>query len=411
MSQVKKKFLANGAIANLLNNVAIKSRNAADSADLDVLKLNASNQVEVAQDMILASGKNIGNQTNLVNKVYLSYIYDGSDKKAFQIGSSDRQIFDASEVLAADFALRTLNYTAGTAIDFSGSTVDINGLKLVTNNMDANSLSIVNLADPSALSDAATKNYVDTQISGIDLSGYVLKAGDTMSGNLAMGGNKVTGLAAASANGEALRYNELGANSGIATLDAGGKVPVSQLPSSLMTYEGTWNASTNTPTLADGVGDAGMVYIVSVAGTQNLGSGSITFGVGDWVIYNGTIWEKSSNSNAVVSVNSQTGVVVLDSDDIAEGAVNLYQKAWGKESITLVAGDITNQYVDLAETIIANSLDLVVSGVMQAEGTDYTVSLTGGAGGVTRVTFAGDLATGGAAELVAGDILRLKYQY
>lgn len=37
----------------------------------------------------------------------------------------------------------------------------------------------------------------------------VLKAGDTMSGNLAMGGNKVTGLAAASSNGEAVRYEQL----------------------------------------------------------------------------------------------------------------------------------------------------------------------------------------------------------
>lgn len=37
----------------------------------------------------------------------------------------------------------------------------------------------------------------------------LLKAGDTMSGNLAMGGNKVTGLAAASGSGEALRYEQL----------------------------------------------------------------------------------------------------------------------------------------------------------------------------------------------------------
>lgn len=36
----------------------------------------------------------------------------------------------------------------------------------------------------------------------------VNKVGDTMSGNLAMGGNKVTGLAAASANGEAVRYEQ-----------------------------------------------------------------------------------------------------------------------------------------------------------------------------------------------------------
>ena len=38
---------------------------------------------------------------------------------------------------------------------------------------------------------------------------YLLLAGGTMSGNIAMGGNKVTGLAAASGNGEAVRYEQV----------------------------------------------------------------------------------------------------------------------------------------------------------------------------------------------------------
>jgi len=110
------------------------------------------------------------------------------------------------------------------------------------------------------------------------------------------------------------------ANNGVATLDGGGKVPSSQLPSTVMEYKGTWDASSNTPTLADGTGDAGDVYLCNVGGTQDLGSGSIVFSAGDWVVYSGTVWEKSINSNAVVSVNTQTGVVVLDLDDIENGA-------------------------------------------------------------------------------------------
>jgi hypothetical protein len=81
---------------------------------------------------------------------------------------------------------------------------------------------------------------------------------------------------------------------------------------------------------------------------------------------------------------------------------------YGKESITLTGTDITNQYVDLAQDSLANSLDIVVSGLVQTEGTDYTLSSVGG---VTRVTFAGDLATGGAAALVSGDIINAKYAY
>lgn len=137
-----------------------------------------------------------------------------------------------------------------------------------------------------------------------------------------------------------------GANLGVATLDAGGKIPVGQLPSSVMTYEGTWNASTNTPTLVDGVGDAGMVYLVSTAGTTNFGSGPVTFALGDWAVYSGAVWEKSLNSSAVVSVNGQTGVVVLDTDDVAE-ASNLYFTD-SRAKTASVADSITDGITDVA---------------------------------------------------------------
>ena len=111
-----------------------------------------------------------------------------------------------------------------------------------------------------------------------------------------------------------------GAANGYASLDGAGKVPSSQLTVSAMEYLGNWNASTNSPSLADGVGNAGDVYRVSVAGTQDLGSGSVTYAIGDLLIYSGSIWEIADNSESVTSVNSQTGVVVLDADDISDAS-------------------------------------------------------------------------------------------
>jgi len=143
----------------------------------------------------------------------------------------------------------------------------------------------------------------------------------------------------------AIQGTEKGAVNGVASLDGGGKVPIAQLPSSIMEYLGTWNATTNTPTLADGTGDAGDVYIVSVAGTQDLGSGSITFAIGDWVIYNGSIWEKSINSNAVASVFGRTGIVTAqsgdyNSDQVIEGTTNKYY------SSTLFDADLATKTTD-----------------------------------------------------------------
>jgi len=112
------------------------------------------------------------------------------------------------------------------------------------------------------------------------------------------------------------------AASGVATLDGSGKVPLSQLPTGSEVYKGTWNASTNTPTLIDGTGTNGWKYIVNVAGTQNLGSGSVSYLVGDAVIYNGTIWQKVASGTAVTSVNTYTGAVVLVKGDIGLGNVD-----------------------------------------------------------------------------------------
>lgn len=83
-----------------------------------------------------------------------------------------------------------------------------------------------------------------------------------------------------------------------------------------------------------------------------------------------------------------------------------------KQLITLAALDITNQYVDLAEVAHMDSIKLVpVKGIEQIETIDFSVSYTGGASGKTRITFLGDLATGGAAALVANDKLAISYQY
>jgi len=99
---------------------------------------------------------------------------------------------------------------------------------------------------------------------------------------------------------------------------------IESLIAGTLAYKGSWDASANTPTLADGTGTANDWYKVSVAGTQDLGSGSETYSVGDDVIHNGTVWELFHSVDAVDSVNGKIGVVVLDSDDIAEGTTNLY---------------------------------------------------------------------------------------
>jgi hypothetical protein len=127
-----------------------------------------------------------------------------------------------------------------------------------------------------------------------------------------------------------------GVANGVASLDGSGTVPVSQLPAAVLgalNYQGTWNASTNTPTLTSSVGTKGYYYVVSVAGSTNL-NGITDWQVGDWAVYNGSIWQKVDNTDAVTSVNGYTGTVVLTAADVnavpytgATGAVDLNAKS------------------------------------------------------------------------------------
>ena len=109
-----------------------------------------------------------------------------------------------------------------------------------------------------------------------------------------------------------------GTANGFATLDENGRIPYSQLPESAMEYKGQWNAETNTPTLADGTGSKGDFYIVSVAGTQNLGSGNIQFFVNDRIIYDGSVWARLSagDVNTVNNVLPTNGNVALTGENI-----------------------------------------------------------------------------------------------
>ena len=58
-----------------------------------------------------------------------------------------------------------------------------------------------------------------------------------------------------------------------------------------LNYKGTWDASTNTPTLTSGVGTQGDYYVVSVAGATDL-DGITNWGVGDWATFNGSVWQR-----------------------------------------------------------------------------------------------------------------------
>lgn len=116
--------------------------------------------------------------------------------------------------------------------------------------------------------------------------------------------------------------------------------------------------------------------------------------------------EDDGSDNLQINIDGTNGSTAIN------GSNEIVAARQAQEVITLAGGDITNQFIDLAVAAVsAASISVVpVGGPPQEQGVDYTVSLTGGAGGVTRLTFAGDLATGGDAALIATDKLIAKYE-
>ena len=106
-----------------------------------------------------------------------------------------------------------------------------------------------------------------------------------------------------------------------ARLTAGVGVSITNADSSItisadggVNYQGTWNASTNSPTLTSSVGTKGFYYVVSVAGSTNL-NGITDWQVGDWAIFNGTAWQKVDTTDQVTSVFGRQGAVTAVSTD------------------------------------------------------------------------------------------------
>lgn len=134
-------------------------------------------------------------------------------------------------------------------------------------------------------------------------------------------------------------------------------------------YKGTWNATTNSPSLASSIGIKGWYYVVSVAGTTNINGISI-WNIGDWIIFDGSIWEKVDNQTPLVlSVAGKIGVVNLVVGDVAGAAPNASPTFTGVPSApTAISSTNTTQ---LATTSFVHSLVGTGNIVITGDATGY----------------------------------------
>ena len=122
-----------------------------------------------------------------------------------------------------------------------------------------------------------------------------------------------------------------------------------------VTYKGTWDAATNSPTLTSPPASTtkGWYYVVSVAGTRF----GIDFAVGDWIISNGSVWQKVDLTDSVSSVFGRTGAIASANGDYTASQVTNVPA--GTISSTNVQDAINELSTDI--NTVQNVLDAVVT--------------------------------------------------
>jgi hypothetical protein len=141
------------------------------------------------------------------------------------------------------------------------------------------------------------------------------------------------------------------------TVNAQGQITsITTNPLNSPAYQGTWNASTNTPTLTSSSGTNNNYYVVSVAGTTAL-NGISLWSVGDWAIFNGTTnaWEKINGSATEaftgITVTGLTGYMYANGSSAVTASTTI--------STTALSGTISNaQLANSSITINGNAVSL-----------------------------------------------------
>lgn len=352
MTQIVTKFIQDNAVTGakfrLNNNETLRARNAAGSADVDLLKLTTSDILEFQRLPAAATALPIPSSPKQFATVeYIqNYIEGKSDPK------------DAVNLLADS----NVPLTGATPLTID-STTATNGMRIALTGQSVGSQNGVYDLAISGGSYTLTRSSDFDQVA--DASGKEVTSGAYFK---VISGTAYSGWEAVLTNTDPV---VVGTDALVFTLNP------------------TVQALTAGDMLKK-VGNDFSVDLATLSGLESTNAGS---------------------STGQLRVKTDTAALEKDQStrrDPVTGAV--MAKMPNKAEFTLTGTDVSNGYVDLADVATTSSVQFwVAGGGVQAETDDYTVNYTGGTGGKTRITFAGGLATGGVSELVTGDKLVISY--
>jgi len=142
-----------------------------------------------------------------------------------------------------------------------------------------------------------------------------------------------------------------------------------------LNYKGTWDANANSPALASSVGTKGDYYVVSTAGTTTL-NGISNWGVGDWVAFNGSVWQRVEGGADLNGVNLSVSGTSTLSGLTASTALSLNAN---KEVVSVTNTGTGNNVLATTPTLVGD-VTLSTGNVVVSNGKGVDFSATPGTG-------------------------------
>lgn len=253
-------------------------------------------KVSNIESLVRGSGENVNNK--------ISKLIDSTNSLKDAVRSKDK-----------DFAsfktdLETLK-TTPKSVEKEYGVMDIKGLPEVLNAIQAQPTS-----QPMTLDVYDGTNLIKGGVTRVNSPGATYS-----NGTVTIGGGTVSPL---TTKGDLYTYDTAGTRLGVG---ADGQILIADSTQATglrwgkigLNYLGTWNATTNTPTIVSGTGVGGDYYIVSVAGTTSI-DGITDWEIGDWIIFNDetSTWQKIDNSEALTTITDWTAATPYKANDVVK---------------------------------------------------------------------------------------------